>query len=404
MEFLKRTWAEVDLDDLTYNMKEIFKKINGKQMIMSVVKCDAYGHGDGFVSRKLQELGVDWFGVSSINEAISLRKEGIIKPILILGYTPKEACYLLKKYNIAQCVMSLEYGKILDDCCEEFQFVLDVHIKIDTGMGRLGFQGDNENLKQSINEIEEISNMKNINITGIFTHNAVADSYSNEEIEFTKEQLNTFKNIISKLKNKGINTGISHYANSASIINDEISQVEKEFKMCRAGIITYGMSPSKDCSSNENMISLKPIMTLKTTIGFIKKIKAGTKISYGLTYTAPEDLIVATVPIGYGDGYNRQLSNKSYMLVKGEIAPVVGRVCMDQVVIDITDIDKVSLGDEVVVFGNQKGVELPIEYIADLVDTINYEITCAITKRVPRVYIENNTVIGICDNIKFKYD
>lgn len=399
MEFIKRTWAEIDLDALTYNIEQIKNKIPENQKIMGILKGDAYGHGDGFIGRKLQDAGFSWFGVSNIEEGMSLREEKITTPILVLGYSPIEFTHCLQKYDLTQCVMGLDYGKMLQKQGELLNCIFKVHIKLDTGMSRIGFQCDDDFFEQSLKEITEISNMKNLEITGIFTHYAVADSFSDEDKKFTNLQLNRFQKMVNTLKERGIEVGITHSSNSASTISG-INEKESELDMCRVGIITYGLLPSKEC---EGLISLKPLMTLKTNIGFIKNVKSGTSISYGLTYATDKDCVIATIPIGYADGYSRKMSNNGYMLVGGKLAPIVGRICMDQMMLDITHIKDVEIGDEVVVFGSQKGVDLPVEELANSLGTINYEITSIITKRVPRVYYENQEIIGIVDHIIRRY-
>lgn len=394
MKFLKRTWAEIDLDALKYNINKIKNKIPKNQKLMGILKSDAYGHGDGFIGRKLQEFGFDWFGVSNIHEAISLRNEKIIKPILILGYSPVDSTLYLQKYNLTQCVMGFDYAKMLQEQGEKLNCIFDIHIKLDTGMNRIGFQCDDEFIQQSLDEIKSISSMKNLNITGIFTHYAVADSFDTKDVLFTQLQYDRFINMLNKLKEYNIDVGITHSSNSAATISNHNNS--NTLDMCRLGIILYGILPSNEY---DNIISLKPIMSLKTSVGFIKKVKANTSISYGLTYVTKRDSVIATVPIGYADGYSRQLSNKGHMLISGQFAPVVGRVCMDQIMLDITDIKNVSIGDEVVVFGFQNNVLLPIDDLAKNMNTISYEVTCIITKRVPRVYYENGKIIGSIDYI-----
>lgn len=396
MDFIRRTWAEIDLDALDYNIKSIKSKMKDGQKVMGIVKADCYGHGDGFISRKLQDAGFDWFGVSNIEEGMSLRNEGIEKPILVLGYTPVDCASIMADKKITQALIGMEYCRALQDAAAKAGVVVDGHIKLDTGMTRVGFQTDDENFEESLKEIQEVSKMPNIHITGIFTHHAVADAYQGDNPQFTDMQFTRFTKMIEALQAAGVDVGLRHCANSATII----SYPEKHLDMCRSGIITYGMLPSGEC---EGRIDLKPLMTLKTSIGLVKHVKAGSQLSYGRTYTAETDLVIATVPIGYADGYNRNLSNKARMLVNGKFAPVVGRVCMDQCMIDVTDIPDVKMGDEVVVFGKQGDQCLPIEELADMLGTINYELTCVVTKRVPRVYLEGGKIVGIVDHVLHQY-
>ncbi|WP_313525743.1 alanine racemase [Anaerotignum sp.] len=396
MDFIRRTWAEIDMDALAYNINSIKSKLAEGEKVMGIVKADAYGHGDGFVSRALQDAGFDWFGVSNIEEGMSLRNEGIEKPILILGYTPVETAKLMDEYKLTQALVGMDYAKALQAEAEKAGVVIDAHVKLDTGMTRVGFQTDEENFEESLKELIEVSKMPNIHITGIFTHHAVADAYQGDNPKFTEMQFTRFNKMVNALKDAGVDVGICHCANSATTI----AYPEKHLGMCRSGIITYGMLPSGECNG---MIDIKPLMTLKTTIGLIKHVKAGSQLSYGRTYTADTDRVIATIPIGYADGYSRALSNKARMLVNGHFAPVVGRVCMDQIMLDVTGIPDVKMGDEVVVFGHQKDQILPIEELAEILGTINYELTCVITKRVPRVFLKDGNVIGVVDHILHQY-
>ncbi|MFV0314153.1 MAG: alanine racemase [Anaerotignum sp.] len=396
MDFIKRTWAEIDMDALAHNIKNIQSKLADGEKVMGIVKADAYGHGDGFVARALQDAGFDWFGVSNIEEAMSLRNEKIEKPILILGYTPVDTAKLMDKYKFTQALVGMDYAKALQSEAEKAGAIIDAHVKLDTGMTRVGFQVDEENFDQSLKEIIEVSKMPNLHITGIFTHHAVADAYQDDNPEFTQMQFVRFNKMVDSLKDAGVDVGICHCANSATTI----AYPEKHLQMCRSGIITYGMLPSGEC---EGMIDIKPLMTLKTTIGLVKVVKAGSQLSYGRTYTAKEDRVIATVPIGYADGYSRALSGKARMLVNGHFAPVVGRVCMDQIMIDVTGIPDVKMGDEVVVFGRQDDQVLPIEELASILGTINYELTCVITKRVPRIYKKGGQVVGIVNHVMHQY-
>lgn len=396
MDFIKRTWAEIDLDALDYNIKNIRSKMKDGEKIMGIVKADCYGHGDGFISRKLEAAGFDWFGVSNIEEGMSLRTEGITKPILVLGYTPVDCAKLMAEQKITQALIGMEYCEALQAEAAKAGVVVEGHIKLDTGMTRVGFQTDDDNFEESLKDIIAVSKMPNIHITGIFTHHAVADAYKGDNPSYTDMQFTRFMKMIDALKSEGVDVGLRHCANSATII----SYPEKHLDMCRSGIITYGMLPSDEC---EGRIDLKPLMTLKTTIGLVKKVKAGAQLSYGRTYTAETDRIIATVPIGYADGYNRNLSNQARMLVHGQFVPVVGRVCMDQTMIDVTDVPDVKMGDEVVVFGKQGDNVLPIEELAEKLHTINYELTCVITKRVPRVYLQDGKIVGIVDHVLHQY-
>lgn len=396
MDFIKRTWAEVDLDALDYNIKSIKGKMAPKHKVMGIVKADAYGHGDGFVARKLQDGGFDWFGVSNIEEGMSLRREGITKPILVLGYTPADCVEILSRMSITNAIVGMEHAKALQAAAEAAGVVVEGHIKLDTGMTRVGFQTDDADFDQSLKDIIEVSKMPNVKITGIFTHHAVADSYTGDHPAFTQMQFDRFDKMVKALQDAGVDVGIRHCANSATTI----AYPERHLDMCRSGVITYGMLPSGEC---KGMIDLKPLMTVKSTIGLVKKVPAGSQLSYGRTYTAETEQIIATVPIGYADGYSRALSNKACMIVKGQYAPVVGRVCMDQLMIDVTDIPDVKMGDEVIVVGTDGDKHVTFDDLAEILGTINYELSCVLTKRVPRVYKEKGEIVGVVDHVLHQY-
>lgn len=396
MDFIKRTWAEIDMDALDANIEHIKAKMEKGHKVMGIVKADAYGHGDGFVARRLEEAGFDWFGVSNIEEGMSLRNEGITKPILILGYTPVDTAKILAEKKITQALIGMDYCKALQAEAEKAGVTVDGHIKLDTGMTRVGFQTDETNFDQSLKDIIKVSKMPNIKITGIFTHHAVADAYQGDNPKFTEMQFSRFCKMTEALKAAGVDIGLRHCANSATTI----SYPEKHMDMCRSGVITYGMLPSGEC---EGRIELKPLMTLKTTVGLVKHVKAGAQLSYGRTYTAETDRIIATVPIGYADGYNRGLSNRAKMIVRGQYAPVVGRVCMDQLMLDVTDIPGVQMGDEVIVVGRDGDCSVTFDELAEMLGTINYELSCAVSKRVPRVYLKGGKVIGVVDHILHQY-
>ena len=396
MDFIKRTWAEIDLDALDYNIKSIKSKMEPEHKVMGIVKADAYGHGDGFVARKLQAGGFDWFGVSNIEEGMSLRNEGITKPILVLGYTPASCVEILCQQSITNATVGIEHARSLQEAAAAANVVVEGHIKLDTGMTRVGFQTDDADFDQSLKDIIEVSKMPNVKITGIFTHHAVADSYTGDNPDFTRMQFARFDKMVTALQDAGVHVGLRHCANSATTI----AYPERHIDMCRSGIITYGMLPSGEC---EGMIDLKPLMTVKSTIGLVKHVPAGSQLSYGRTYTAETDRRIATIPIGYADGYNRALSNKAKMIVHGKYAPVVGRVCMDQLMIDVTDIPEAKMGDEVIVVGTDGDKHFTFDDMAAILGTINYELPCVLTKRVPRVYKENGEIVGIVDHVLHQY-
>lgn len=396
MDFIRRTWAEIDMSALDHNINRIKSIMSPGQKLMGIVKADGYGHGDTFVARRLQESGYDWLGISSIETAVRLRKEGITIPILVLGYTPMHTVNIMEKYNVTQTVISMEFAEALQREAHKANCRIDVHIKLDTGMCRIGFQTDDINFDESLENIIEVSKMPNLHITGIFSHHAVADAYEDDHPAFTKMQVERFHKMVAALQANGVDVGLRHVANSATTI----AYLEKHMDMCRTGNIMYGMLPSDEC---HGMIDLQPLMTLKTAVALVKTVQEGDQLSYGRTYTAPGERRIATLPVGYADGFSRALSNRGRVLVHGQFAPIVGRICMDQLMVDVTDIPDVRMGDEVVLFGRQGDTVLPVEEVAGLLGTINYEITCGITKRIPRVYLQDGEIIGIADNVWHQY-
>ncbi len=374
MEFLHRTWAEIDISALLQNFK-IIKRAAGNASVCAVVKANAYGHSAADISLALQKSGADCFAVSNIEEAIELRECGIIKPILILGYTPVECVLELQKYNIIQCVYSLEYATALSQSAAANGVDIKIHIKLDTGMGRIGFDCRTYALCE-IGDAIKAATMPNLKFDGIFTHFAVSDRTAKSEDGFTDRQYNLFSKAIEQFKNAGLSPNTCHCCNSAATLNDS----DKHFNMCRAGIILYGLTPDYELPISEDFI---PVMTVKSVVSLVKTVDAGTTISYGRTYKTSAPTKIATIACGYADGYPRVLSNKGYVMISGKKAPIVGRVCMDQFAVDVTDIPEVKMGDEVILFGK----ELPVEEVARLADTINYEIVCGISPRVKRIII-----------------
>ena len=381
VNYLKRTWAKVSLDEIRHNFRLIKNQLDDNVKIMSVVKADAYGHGAKFVAPMLDKLGTDWFAVSNIEEALQLRELSINKPILILGYTPPFMADILSDNNISQALLNKDYANELNKEAEKLGKCVKVHIKIDTGMSRIGFVHHNVNESESLNDILSI-NRSNLDFEGIFTHFASSDTDGDESGEFTNKQFNLFCDIIEKLKNNNIHFRLHHCCNSAATLNNKNMHLD----MVRPGIILYGLNPS---SYFDNKFNLHPAMTLKSVVSMTKKVKANESVSYGRTFVADKDITVATIPVGYADGYPRLLSNNGYVIINGQKAKIIGRVCMDQMLVDISGIDNVTSGTEVLLFGNDGENLLPIDDFARLCNTINYEIVCLIGKRVTRVFIED---------------
>lgn len=373
----ERVVAEINLDNIAYNMKNIRKNIDEHTKIMAVVKADAYGHGAVEVAKTALYNGANWLGVAIIDEAIELRKNNIFEPILILGHTIENKLLQIIKYNITQTIFSYEMAERLSKEALKIKKSVDIHIKIDTGMSRLGFLP----IEQTIEEIIQIQKLPYINITGIFTHFATADM---QDKTFTKEQFEKYMWVINKLEEKGFTNFIKHISNSGAILDLK----EYRLDMVRAGIILYGMYPSSEVIKN---IDLKPAMSLKTHISYVKEIDANVSVSYCRTYFTDKKTKIATIPVGYADGYARILSNKARVFVNGYYANVIGNICMDQFMIDVTHIPNIKEGDIVTLMGE----DITAEELARLQNTINYEIVCNIGKRVPRVYIKNNQFLKI---------
>lgn len=385
MEYLKRTWAEINLDALIHNLN-LIKKQSGAR-IAAVIKADAYGHGATKVSALMEKEGVDMFAVSNIDEAMEIRNAGIKSPILILGYTPVHYTEALAKHNIIQTVYSLEYAKNLAKRASILSLSINCHLKLDTGMTRLGFDCRSDELS-GISDMLECLKLPCLNICGAYTHFATADFYNDEDGAFTDEQYNRFLKATALLEENGATLSVKHCCNSAGILYHE----SKHEMLTRPGIVLYGLTPSADL---ELPIGLKPVMTFKSKVSLVKKISKGDAISYGRNFIATEDMTVATVSVGYADGYPRKCGNRAYVLINGKRARVIGNVCMDQMIIDVTSVPDVRVDDEVILFGE----ELPVEEVAAVCDTINYEIVCGISRRVPRVYIKDGKESDIVNYI-----
>lgn len=379
MDFLHRTWAEIDLEALVHNFNLIKSMTKGKK-IMAVVKANAYGHSAGDIVPVLDKSGADSFAVSNIDEALQLRQLGIKKSILILGYTPAALAETLSKNNISQCVYSEEYAIMLSQFAVKQNVNVKIHIKLDTGMSRLGFDCRSDNLIGLDSAISS-AKLENLIFEGIFTHFCVSDRTSLTEDGFTDSQYNRFIKSVEIFKSNGLEPTFCHCANSGAIIND----CEKHLDITRPGIILYGIEPD---NSPEHKNGFIPVMSLKSVVSMVKEISEGDTVSYGRTYKVAKKTRVATVSAGYADGYPRLLSNKSYVIINGKKAKILGRVCMDQFVVDVSNIDNVKIGDEVILFGK----ELPVNMLAEMASTIGYEIVCGITPRVPRIIIGRDSL------------
>ena len=383
VDFLKRTWAEIDLDGLAHNFN-IVKKAVPSARIMAVVKADAYGHGDSVLTGELERLGADAFAVSNLEEALHVRLSGTKLPILILGVTPVQFANVLAQNNISQTVFSTDYAKKLSESAKKLGVTVDCHINTDSGMGRLGFDVMCDQEKAAA-EIENCIRLDNLNFSGIFTHFAEADSENGRE--YTQKQYSAFCDTVEALKNKGITFDYVHSCNSAGIM----TYPEMHGTAVRAGIILYGLDPA------QRKTDFVPVMELKSIIAQLRLHKKGSSIGYGRTHTLERDTLVATIPVGYADGYPRKLSNTASVLVNGKRAKILGRVCMDQMMVDVTDIQDVTEESVVTLFGRDNGEFLGVDELAMQSETINYELVCLVGKRVPRVYLKNGKPVAIVD-------
>lgn len=390
MQFMKRTWAEVDLDAILANYAAIRACTDKKSKIMAVVKADAYGHGADFIAPALDRAGADYFAVSNIEEAAGLRRAGIRKPVLILGFTPPELAGDLGRLAVTQAVFSLPYAESLAKNAAAAGAKLKIHIKLDTGMGRIGFLADDGNREKSVEEILRVASLESLDPEGVFTHFAVSDDVGNG---FTKIQFGRFMRTIETLESRGLHFRLRHCCNSAGILNDP----DMHLDMVRPGIILYGLKPDVNMKMP---IELKPVLSLKSVVSHVKNLPVGIPVSYGMTCSTNRASVVATVPAGYADGWSRSLSNRGEVLVRGRRAKIMGRVCMDQFMADVTDIERVEPGDTVTLIGRDGGECVAMDDIAAMMGTINYETACLIGKRVPRVFLQGGRVVGVNESYR----
>lgn len=383
--FLHRTWAEVNLDRLRDNLAAIRGVLSPGCRIMGIVKADAYGHGAVEVARELQQDGADWFGVSNLEEAIQLRQAGIERPILVISHTPPEEAAQLAQHRVTQTVLSSEYGQALSREAQRLGLSLPIHIKVDTGMSRVGFFcHETAEIPATAEKIVAVCRLPGLQPEGIFTHFASADE--EDDGGFTEKQFALFTGVIDAARQQGIEFSLRHCCNSAATLRFPHMHLD----MVRPGIILYGLMPDRWMAARWGA-ALRPVMALKTAVTQVKEVPAGTTLSYNRTYTAPAPIRVATVPIGYGDGYCRSLSNKGQMQIDGQLVPVIGRVCMDQCMLDVTALPGVQVGTEVTVFG---GDTLTADMVAAWMGTINYEVICLLSKRIPRLYYRRGQLVG----------
>ncbi|MBQ1411458.1 MAG: alanine racemase [Oscillospiraceae bacterium] len=378
MKLLKRTWADISMDNLSHNYHLLRDAIPADCRFLGVVKADAYGHGAVPVSRQLVDLGADYLAVSNMEEAVQLRRSYIRLPILILGYTPAFYAEDMVDMGIRQEVHSLEYARQLDQALAGSGKRLKVHIKLDTGMSRLGFFANDE---RSLEEIRQLCAMEGLLPEGIFTHFSVADSLAPADQAFTAQQFEAFTAMVEALAAAGIQFKLRHCCNSAATL----LHPEYALDMVRPGIATYGISPSEELAGR---FDLRPLMSLRTTVSQIRPFQAEVGVSYGRSYTTPSARTIAVLSIGYADGLPRSLSNRSSFLLHGKRVPVVGRICMDMCMVDVTEVPEAKVGDVVTVFGTDGDAAIPVDDLARLTGTIPYETLCSINKRTPRFYLD----------------
>ena len=381
MKLPSRIQADIDLDAFRFNLDSIKKNINENTQIITVLKADGYGHGAVPLAKEAEKEERVWgIAVATVEEALELRRGGIKKPLLILGYTYQEDYDLIAEEELRPTVFKLSMAQELSQAALRKNKTIKIHIKIDTGMSRIGYR----DLEKSVPEILEISRLPGLEIEGLFTHFARADE---REKAPAYQQLEKYQAFQKALKEAGLKIPLCHCSNSAGIIR----MPEANMDAVRAGIILYGLYPSEEVEKEP--VPLKPLMTLKSHIAYIKTLEPGVQISYGGTYTTQKETRVATIPVGYADGYARSLSTKGWVLIRGKKAPILGRVCMDQFMVDVTDIPEARELDEVILLGKSQDQQITMEELGELSGRFNYEFACCISKRVPRIYFKGGKAI-----------
>jgi len=380
-----QVWAEVDLSAIAHNTRELRRLVRSQTRLLAVVKANAYGHGAVPAARTALESGAQTLGVARPAEGIELREAGISAPVLIFGYSEPKIADTLLEYSLVPTVWSLAYGESLSAAAKQLGKTIDIHVKIDTGMGRLGIvpdclqagSADINSLEKSISELREIAGLPGLSLAGLYTHFAEADTGDEEGVA---GQLRLFSAFIDRLRDAGISVPLCHAANSAAIIDMPATHLD----MVRAGIALYGLYPSE---AAKKRVRLKPAMALKTRVVQLKSVGKGFKVSYGGTHQTSRPTTIATLPIGYADGLNRRLSSRGQVIVNGCRVPIIGRVCMDLTMVDVGNVPGIAEGDEVVVFGRQGDEEISADEVAGWLNTINYEIVSTVSDRVPRVHV-----------------
>lgn len=384
--YARNTWVEVDLDAIAHNISGFQRILNPKTQIMAVVKADAYGHGAIFVARAALKAGATYLGVALVDEGIELREAGITAPILVLGYTSSEDVYEALAYDLTLTVFSDESLRIVNQMGKRLNKKAKIHVKVDTGMSRMGLWGT-----EAIPFIMQAIQMENVDVEGVFTHFSTADE---QDQTYTRKQEHLFQQVVHHLKQRELPIPLIHCANSAAAMQFP----KRVYNMIRLGISLYGLYPS--CEVNQQAVPLLPALKLKSQVVQLKQPSAGVGIGYGKTYIADGHARIATVPIGYADGINRHLSNVGHALVNGVRVPIIGRICMDYLMLDVTKAWPVHVGDEVVLYGNQDSECIHIDEVAKQLKTINYEVTCMLGHRLPRVYFSQGKQVAVVNRLR----
>ena len=369
---MRTTYAQIDLEAIRHNLRQIRAAISPSVCITAIVKANAYGHGVAKISAAALAAGANLLGVALPEEGAELRENGFQVPIWVIGLTLPDQAQLFLDYDLVATISTLEMARALAEAAHRVRRKAKVMVKIDTGMRRIGIRSE-----QALSFIQEALTIPELEIQGVFTHLAKADS---RDKTYSHYQLDQFQAVVNRIAEAGIALSWISAANSAAILD----LARGHFNMVRPGIILYGLPPSPEIRQSSPFL---PAMQFKTKIVFIKQVRAGTPIGYGGTYTTPHETFIATLPVGYADGYSRDLSNRASVLIGGRRCPVIGRVCMDQIIVDLGPRSDARIGDEAVLFGRQGEVEISVTELADLAGTINYELVCAISSRVPRVYV-----------------
>lgn len=375
-EAIRPAWVEINLSNADYNIKKIKEKVGAGKEIIGVIKADGYGHGAIKMAEVLRENGIKSFAVATLQECIALREAGAVEEIIMLGLTPDIYADTIVRYNITPTVNCSENARAISEEAKKYGVEVRGFVAIDTGMGRVGYLPDDE---EAIEDIKKMSQLSNFSIKGLFSHFATADE---ADKTFSKEQIEKYRNFAKKLEEEGIEVPLKTFANSAAIME----LPEAHYDAVRPGIILYGCYPSSEVDKNQ--LDIKPVMSVKANIVHIKKVPVGFSCGYGRKFIAQRPSVIGTLTLGYADGYPRPYSADAKVIINGKLAPIAGNICMDQCMVDLTDVGDVKVGDEVILMGSDRINTILADDIAKSTGTINYEIVCAFGQRLPKVYIK----------------